>query len=270
MKDVEFNKIAHNKMGELYAGFHPDIFSDPEQSRIKRTVDRIKDYIYRDISRSVALDFGCGTGNLTRHFVSQGFSVVAADVSTVFCDNLSLRYRGVEQVSVVRLVGDPAVDLAGEKFDVVGIYSVLHHIPDYLGTLSALMSTLRSGGILYIDREASPSFWRSSAEWTELQRRSRVRKALHRIPSIFSRRWWLARLYTSLNPRYQIDGDIHVWPDDHIDWSAIQALALKNEFEILFSDDYLSYQPFYSASDFAQFSKIVSDMRCMVFRKIAA
>ena len=47
------------------------------------------------------------------------------------------------------------------KFDLITCYSVLHHLPDYITALEGLSVFLKKGGVIYIDHEASPFYWKT-------------------------------------------------------------------------------------------------------------
>jgi hypothetical protein len=40
---------------------------------------------------------------------------------------------------------------------------VLHHLPDYVGAIQRLSVFLKKGGILYLDHETSPFYWKSQS-----------------------------------------------------------------------------------------------------------
>jgi SAM-dependent methyltransferase len=47
------------------------------------------------------------------------------------------------------------------KFDLITGYSVLHHLPDYVSVIQCLSLFLKKGGVIYLDHEASPFYWKS-------------------------------------------------------------------------------------------------------------
>ena len=55
--------------------------------------------------------------------------------------------------------------------------------------------------------------------------------------------WKGAFIKLFVNPRFEREGDIHVWPDDHIDWSEIYAIFAEFGVTVEKQLDYLCYQP---------------------------
>jgi hypothetical protein len=71
-----------------------------------------------------------------------------------------------------------------------------------------------------------------------------------------------------LQPRYQPDGDIHVWPDDHVEWNHVESAAGAAGMDRVECTDYLLCRgegPF--AALHAQYADRAADMRLMLFRK---
>jgi hypothetical protein len=71
------------------------------------------------------------------------------------------------------------------------------------------------------------------------------------------------------DPKFANEGDIHVWPDDHIDWGQIKQ-AMADDFEIVLEQDYLLYQQLYRRQVYDRYSDRCSDTKVMIFRKRAA
>src|SRR5205823_2480921 len=110
-------------------------------------------------------------------------------------------------------------ELADQSFDLIATYSVLHHIPDYLAACAEMARLCRPGGVVVIDHEASPNVWQPDASLEQFRRDAPYfdwRKYLkpsnyvHRVRRVF-------------DPKHANEGDIHVWPDDHIEWDRIVA-----------------------------------------------
>lgn len=95
-----------------------------------------------------AVDFGCGSGQLTEKLVAGGAAHVAAvDISAPMLDVLRAKAsRGgwADRVDV-RLGNLPSSD---EKFDLVVCSSVLAFVDDYPGKVQELVALLRPGGML--------------------------------------------------------------------------------------------------------------------------
>ncbi|MEM4732959.1 MAG: methyltransferase domain-containing protein, partial [Candidatus Bathyarchaeia archaeon] len=74
------------------------------------------------------------------------------------------------------VINSPIEDMTFSKgrFDLIACYSVLHHLPDYAGAVQRLSAFLKKGGVLYLDHEASPFYWKSE-----------TKKATHIIKQIY-------------------------------------------------------------------------------------
>jgi ubiquinone/menaquinone biosynthesis C-methylase UbiE len=79
------------------------------------------------------------------------------------CAILKRKYPAYLQSKKLNVACSPIEDLSFEegKFDLITCYSVLHHLPDYIGTLRCFSVFLKKGGIMYLDHEASPFYWKN-------------------------------------------------------------------------------------------------------------
>ncbi len=257
------NKVCHDSVAHLYANLHSDIFNPIEQNRLRQALALMGSYLQ---PKAEVLDFGCGSGNLTRHLIELGYAVTSADISEEFLNIVSSKFNNYENHRTLLLSGNPDVDLNGFRYDAICIYSVLHHLPDYIYSIRRLTDFLKPGGVLYIDHEASPSYWTIQTQYSELQRRSRFRKIVTNFDKFFSFRWYKNKVQMLMDPRFQSEGDIHVWPEDHIEWDVIDLELSKSGFLKLFSEDYLVYQNHYKLIDYEYFREKVSDMRVAFYQ----
>jgi SAM-dependent methyltransferase len=261
---LEFNKACHDAVADQYSKVHPDIFNSVEQQRLSIELELLKKNLSLD---SRVLDFGCGSGNLTDHLMGFGFHVVSADVSRNFLNLVADRFNGNPRHSVYLLTGDPALDLQEMKFDAICMYSVLHHVPDYLKCLESLTHRVLPGGLFFIDHEASPDFWRGQDLYKELQNRTKLNKFKLNYKKFISYKWYFTKLKRLINPRYQEEGDIHVWEDDHIEWHLIDGILEDRGFNKIRNEDYLVYQNHYGNDLYDNYKNRVSDMRLSVYKK---
>lgn len=74
------NVALHDRLARKYETTHGEIFNPVEQDRLVRFLTTARDAIRSDGVPQIALDFGCGSGNLSRHLLDLGFQVTAADV----------------------------------------------------------------------------------------------------------------------------------------------------------------------------------------------
>lgn len=264
---ISNNRDVHNSVSNRYDRVHSEIFNNIEQERI---VERLRSILSAfGNSQLTALDFGCGSGNITGHLVALGFDVTSADISAKFLEIIKERYGKAGNCKTEILSGDIDNDLIGQRYDLICIYSVLHHIPDYVSVLRGLSSRLNPGGYLYIDHEASEAYWHSDPAYAMLQKACKWRRVVQKFPSVFSLKWIIGKIRRIHDPRFQPEGDIHVWPDDHVEWPLIRSELEQLQLQEVFSQDYLSYQNYYGPELFDRYRTQVSDMHCSVFQKIS-
>lgn len=263
-KEIARNVALHDKVARKYEKLHGEIFNPEEQQRLADFLRRARDAIESGSQPYRALDFGCGSGNLSRHLLALGFEVTAADVSRGFLDLVMERYGGSGLVTY-HMPGGDASGLPEGGFDLVATYSVLHHIPDYLAAVDLFARLCRPGGVIVIDHEKAERFWRNDpllAEFESKARRPDLAKYLdpmnyvHRVRRIF-------------NPRHSNEGDIHVWPDDHIEWPKIKNLLGERGFEIVAEEEFLLAHRLYRPEVYEAYRDRVADTKAMIFRKRA-
>jgi ubiquinone/menaquinone biosynthesis C-methylase UbiE len=146
--DLEFNIRTHNKIAKKYEQVHGEIYNNIEQSRLHEELLFAVSNITTPGEVNRVLDFGCGAGNLTKQLVSIGCEVIAADISQGFLDLVSSRTYET-YVDTILLNGIDLSNITDESVDMVATYSVLHHVPDYIGILSEFMRVLKPGGVIY-------------------------------------------------------------------------------------------------------------------------
>jgi len=152
------NVDVHRSEAKFYELLHPEVYSKKEQKRITVQLSEIDKQI--SSNKKNALDVGAGTGNLTGKLLQMGYRVTATDISPEMCAILKKKYADYIPDSLI-VLNSPIEDLTFSegKFDLIVLYSVLHHLPDYLSALGTLCRFLRKGGVLYVDHEASPFYW---------------------------------------------------------------------------------------------------------------
>lgn len=232
-------------LAPLYEVRHREIYNPTEQRRIHTLLQSLLGQLACQAAPHL-LDFGAGTGNLTRHLLTLGADVVAADVSDGSLRELQVASARLGRLKTMVLNGRDLVGVDSDSFDMVTTYSVLHHVPDYLAIVDELVRVARPGGFIYIDHEVCPSYWQADAGYTAyLQDLARSPQCaagafLSAMSKLLTRRGWRyiwAKLRLCGVP-IPDDGDIHVHKDDHIDWSAIRG-CLEPLCEIVAQEDYL-------------------------------
>lgn len=241
------NSRVHDLIAPLYEARHGEIFNQAEQQRIHELLTYAVSCIRTGAEVPRVLDFGAGTGNLTRHLLDLGAVVVASDVSAGCLRELKSSARNAEHLELSILNGRDLSQFADESFDMVATYSVLHHVPDYLAIVREFIRVVKPGGIVYIDHEVCPAYWEDRPEYLTYCREVaeskfiRPHSILERISHVFRQKYRWRYLRSALWVRWNKvadEGDIHVHPDDHIEWTKIRNL-LEPLCEILREQDYL-------------------------------
>ena len=259
---IRSNVAIHDLLSSKYDARHGEIFNDVEQRRLRGALSRALGCAHFTSGTMRALDVGCGTGNLSRHLLELGAQVVAADVSANFLDVVRARFDGAK-ISTLQLNGVNLVGADSSTFDFVATYSVLHHIPDYLGAVDEMARVCKVGGVVYFDHEPTPQYWESREEYLQFLRE--VREFDWRKFLVLSN--YVGKVRRLFNPKFANEGDIHVWADDHIEWSRIEA-KLGDRFELVLSEDYLLFRKGYRRSVYERYEHDVTDTRVMAFRKL--
>ena len=159
-KIYQANISVHRHEARYYELLHPEVYGKQEQKRIVAELEML-DKLVTDNQKN-ALDVGAGTGNLTGKLLSMGYNVSAVDISAEMCAILETKYNAYLNNKLV-VINEPIENLAFDagKFDLITCYSVLHHLPDYVNSLKSLSVLLKKGGVIYIDHEASPFYWKT-------------------------------------------------------------------------------------------------------------
>jgi len=154
------NVTVHRFEAKYYEAIHPEVYSKKEQKRII-SILKTADQLVTD-NHKKALDFGAGTGNLTGKLLDLGYNVTASDISAEMCAILKHKFKKdiADKKLVVINSAIEHVDFKADEFDLIACYSVLHHLPEYADTLKRLSGFLKKGGVMYIDHEASPFYWK--------------------------------------------------------------------------------------------------------------
>jgi ubiquinone/menaquinone biosynthesis C-methylase UbiE len=268
-RSIRRYRSAHRR----YDRVHPEIFNPVEQARLRAALERAAGAA----PGARALDFGCGSGNVTAHLLELGMEVTAADVSSEFLR--TVRHRYGDAVRTLRLNGRDLAGVPDGTFDLVAAYSVLHHVPDYLHAVRELCRVTRPGGIVYIDHEANDGFWAPDGCAHHL-RLEWERRRLER-PGFWNpeRRRWQRYLMPSkyaLGIRLLFDpdwlfgreGDIHVWAEDRVEWERVIAVLEDAGCAVLWRQDYLNYNPQYPNDLYEAYrERGCSDMTALAARR---
>ena len=125
------------------------------------------------IGDGLVLEFGCGSGALTRHLVAAGLRVVATDASP---DMLALARQALGPDADLRRLALPGDSLPAADA-IVSVGHAISYLPDAAAVdaaLTALAGALRPGGALALDildldygqiREGEPPIARVEEDW---------------------------------------------------------------------------------------------------------
>lgn len=125
----------------------------------------------QDLSQSRVLDFGCGTGLLTRKLAERCGQIVAVDSSPKMIEVLDKKIEesGTNNIlTLVATVDNQAIGdhpLLSAKFDMVVASSVCSFLPNYEATLCSLSTLI------------NPSGWLVQWDWISEMPEERLRKA---------------------------------------------------------------------------------------------
>lgn len=274
---IDYNSRIHNLIAPLYEARHAEIFNENEQARIRSQLAFALAGIRSAESSPRVLDYGAGTGNLTRHLLAQGASVVASDVSGGCLKEVRAMAGDAARLELSLLNGRDLSQFPDGCFDMVAVYSVLHHVPDYLGIIKEFLRVLKPGGVVYLDHEVCPSFWGATPDYDAYQaelgdRLPAERESLWRyLVGILRRRnrwrYLAAALYLRWKRFDDDEGDIHTHPDDHIEWERIREL-LEPRCEVLRELDYLVCRERSTpAVVWEKWRSRCADMRLLIARK---
>lgn len=261
-RQINLNIQVHDKIARRYDVVHGEIFNEIEQDRVCLALERALRMVHSSSGSLNALDYGCGSGNLTRHLLRLNVDVVAADVSKHFLALVRQQFSS-DRLSTLHMNGTDLDGVKANSFDFIAVYSVLHHIPDYLAAINELGRICKPGGVIYVDHEPTDQFWSYNPIYEDFK--SAALKVDWRKFLVWSNYVGKARRW--FNPRYANEGDIHVWPDDHVEWQRIEAALTGTGFEVVLSEEYLLFKRLYRHDVYKKYEKLCSDTRLMVFRK---
>lgn len=144
-KIISENIEVHKKEAELYDVIHTFGANWFAQKKLKSDIERI----IKLAPGKKACDLGCGTGNVTEKLLDNGCDVTAVDLSEPMLLQLNKKV-GANNLKVICKNIDEFLTKSVDRYDIITMNAVLHHMPDYLDTISKAVEHLSTGGILYI------------------------------------------------------------------------------------------------------------------------
>ncbi len=267
-RQIQFNIEIHNQVSAKYESRHGEIFNTIEQERLRRALSTAVKLIRTNSAPLTALDYGCGTGNLTSHLISAGIHTTSADVSDAFLNIIERNFAETGLSKTLKVNGTDLSNVKDACFDLVATYSVLHHVPDYLRIVAEMCRVLKPGGVIYIDHEVTESYFDRPKQYVDFLKKAKPRINFNRyLRLLLDVKGYVHILRRIINPRYKREGDIHVWPDDHIEWDKVEQVLNSQGFEIIHKQDYLLCKSIYKTDVYNEYKNVCADERVLIGRK---
>lgn len=121
-------------------------FEKVYQSVKKITLKNKFNLLIKEFKNPKVLDFGCGTGDFVKYLLSKNISGVGVEPNS-FAREIALS-KNIKVFENINL-------LQNQKFDIITLWHVLEHIPDYQNQIKELKKLLTPNGIIII---AVPNF----------------------------------------------------------------------------------------------------------------
>ena len=262
-RQIKHNLIVHDKIAKKYERVHGEIYNEVEQNRLHGALQSALSQVKTTDHPKLALDFGCGAGNETEHLTQLGCDVLACDISQGFLDLIQQRqYPTI--VKTLKLNGIDLSNIADDSCDIVMAYSVLHHIPNYIDILVEFARVLKPGGILFIDHESSSNVWTSDSVRSAFLQEMAKAVGSRYLKYFKLKNYLMWFIWKFINPRYQPEGDIHVYPDDHIEWNKVATALVASGVEIVSESDYLLFKRGYDQVVYEKYKDKTSDTHFLI------
>lgn len=272
-RDIARNAAAYDRVARSYDGVHTEIFNDVEQARLAEAVRDVLGLVGPGASSPpLVLDVGAGTGNLTGQFLDAGAAVVSADVSAGCLRVTAERFGATGRHRVQQIDGRSLGVFADASFDVAACYSVLHHVPDYLSLVAEMARVVRPGGLIYLDHERHDASWQPDAARDQFVTEAWVFPPKHWTRFIKPRNYWnrlrpLLQWQRWFDARWMPEGDLHIWPDDHVEWPLVETRAAACGVTPALVRDYLLYDANYDRGAWERWKDRLTDHRMWVGRR---
>lgn len=266
------NRAAHDRLRGAYDARHPEIQNPIEQARLTASVARAVAAIRSGTppAERVMLDVGAGTGNLSEKLLAHPGRVIASDLAARMLDDLAARFA--ERCSTQLLNGTDLRPLADSSADLVSAYSVLHHVPDYVALVGEMARVVRPGGVILLEHERAPHYWTPSPALERFLHDAVIWPEKRWTRFVDPRRYWarVRPLFTWqrwFDARWMPEGDIHIWPDDHVEWALVEERLRAGGCVPVAVEDYLSYEPRFDRAAWERARHEAADMRMYLARK---
>jgi len=157
---IQENINIHHIQAEYYDLLHSELNNSYIIRRLDRDIDEVLSSIKESSLR--VLDLGTGTGYLAIPFLKKGCYVHSVDLSE---EMLKKCQEKIEKLGLanhqlkfsIAEIEDFLAEFNAEKFHIIAMSSLLHHLHDYMHILDLLDKHLCNGGILFIAWEPTSS-----------------------------------------------------------------------------------------------------------------
>jgi len=232
---IEDNLIKFRHDAKNYDLLHPDIFNSREQHRLKRILSKAVSMVQNP--SKLVLDLGADTGNVTSILLDMPHNkVVASDLSLEMLQKLKSKFKNCVEDRRLFLVCVNAEHLPFKKsrFGLVTMFSVVHHIPDYVKANEEIGFALAPGGVLFIDHEPS----------ADVYGYSHIRETYYRF-SIFLNSLY-CKFHSIKGKNYKSRyADFYTSKDHQLVWSLVEDVNLRNNLRVQKKMTYLNYKTVY-------------------------
>lgn len=174
------NIVFHDFEASHYDAMHTDMWGSLQQ-QINLLVEDLFSFKTLDKKQLSLLDIGCGTGLSTQILLNSALGEFVNEVTLLDTSSNMLKYAEEKAKTwgkKYKTVNSYLADL-DEKFDIIIISSVLHHIPDLEAFLKQVDCSLNSGGILIHIQDPNGDYL-NDAVYTE--RKNQYEKELDALP----------------------------------------------------------------------------------------
>ncbi len=140
----EANITYYDAMSEVYEK-EIEIIPFLQDGLNQRRIEQIIKNLSERTQKELFLDLGCGTGNLLKFGERYFKRAIGMDISFNMLKQAKKNNLEVVQGDILFL------PFKSSLFDVVSIFSVLHHLYDYLQIFKQISRVMNTGGFLYSD-----------------------------------------------------------------------------------------------------------------------
>ena len=127
---------------------------------------------------------------------------------------------------------------------------------------------MKPGGVVFIDHELSDEFWLKSQIYLDFELEMKKYTPINYQKYFLLSNYydWLIRRF--VNPRYHREGDIHVFEDDHVEWSRVVDSLVTAGGQVVVNKDYLLFRRNYDVAIYDAYKDKTADMHVLVVRKL--